>query len=139
MLIPDFNARLVRDNFIHFYPYVQCKHYCCNFYGTPLWFLFSQCVSGACIACRKALKALWKLSPITHCNVIALVAESKPFEISIKQHCCKFSNGIGQHDSDVLGVTPFLSTIIIMWKYLVCIIVWSWSKCVLQHDYEELV
>ncbi len=28
----------------------------------------------ACIAWRKALSKIWKLSPMTHCDVVALVA-----------------------------------------------------------------
>ncbi len=31
---------------------------------------------------------------MTHCNVIALVAESKPLEVSLRQCFCKFSTGI---------------------------------------------
>ncbi len=44
--------------------------------------LSSQGVSDACIAWRKALRKIWKLSPITHCDVVALLAESKPLDVS---------------------------------------------------------
>ncbi len=65
----------------YIHPYVQCKlfkQYCCIFYGAPLWLLSSQGVSDACIAWRKALRKIWKFSPITYCDVVVLVAESKP-------------------------------------------------------------
>ncbi len=39
---------------------------------------------------------------MTHCDVIALVAESKPLEVSLIQRFCKFSTGIDKYDSDVL-------------------------------------
>ncbi len=39
-------------------------------------------VSDTCIAWRKALRKIWKLSPMTHCDAVALVAESKPLEVS---------------------------------------------------------
>ncbi len=71
-------------------------------YGAPLWLLFSQGVSDACIAWRKALRKIWKLSPMTHCDIVALVAESKPLEVSLRQRFCKFSTGIDKYGSDVL-------------------------------------
>ncbi len=36
---------LFRADFGHIHPYVQCKlfqHYCCSFYGAPLWLLSSH-------------------------------------------------------------------------------------------------
>ncbi len=50
---------LFKAGFGHIHPYVQCKHfkqYCCSLYGAPLCLLFSQGVSDACIAWRKALR-----------------------------------------------------------------------------------
>ncbi len=63
--------------------------------------LSSQGVSDACIAWRKALRKTWKLSPMTHWNVVELVAESKPLEVSLRQRFCKFSTGIDKYGSDV--------------------------------------
>ncbi len=62
----------------------------------------SQGVSDACIAWRKALQIVWKLSPITHCTVVALVAESGPLDVCLKQQFCKFSTGIDKYGLDVL-------------------------------------
>ncbi len=45
---------------------------------------------------------IWKLSPMTHCDVVALVAESKPLEVSLRQRFCKCSTGIDKCGSDVL-------------------------------------
>ncbi len=59
-------------------------------------------MSDACIAWRKDLGKIWKLSPVTHCDVVALEAESKPLEVSLRQCFCKFSTGIDKYDSDVL-------------------------------------
>ncbi len=39
---------------------------------------------------------------MTHCDVVALVAESKPLEVSLRQRFCKFSTGIDKYSSDVL-------------------------------------
>ncbi len=55
---------------------------------------------------------------MTHCNVVALVAESKPLEGSLRQCFFKFSTGIDKFGSDFLKTAvniaqsnPFLSTI----------------------------
>ncbi len=64
---------------------------------------------------------------MTHDDVVALVAESKPLEVSLRQRFCTFGIGIDKYGTDVLKTVvnvarsnPFLSTVIIMWKYLVC-------------------
>ncbi len=45
---------------------------------------------------------IWKLSSMTHCDVVALVAESKPLEVCLRQCFCKFSTDIDKYVSDVL-------------------------------------
>ncbi len=119
------NVNLFKADFGHIHQYVQCKHfkqYCCSFYVASLWLLFSQGLSDACIAWRKALGNIWKLSPMTHCDVVALVAESKPLEVSLGQ---RFANlglvliNMALMSSRLLlmlhRVILFLSTLIIMW------------------------
>ncbi len=39
---------------------------------------------------------------MTHCNVVALVAESKHLKLSLRQCFCKFSTGIDKYGSDIL-------------------------------------
>ncbi len=39
---------------------------------------------------------------MTHCDVVALVAESKHLEVSLRQHFCKFSTSFDKYGSDVL-------------------------------------
>ncbi len=45
---------------------------------------------------------MWHLSPMTHCNVVALLSDYNPLDVSLKQRFCKFSNGIFKHGSMVL-------------------------------------
>ncbi len=117
------SLNLFKADFGHIHPYVQCKQYCCSFYGAPLWLLSSQGVSDVCIAWMKALRKTWKRFPMTHCDVVALIAESKPLEVSLRQRFCKFSAGIDKYGLDVLKTIVnvarsnlFLFTVIIMWK-----------------------
>ncbi len=39
---------------------------------------------------------------MTHCNIVALVAEGKPLEVMLRQRFCKFGAGIDKYGSDVL-------------------------------------
>ncbi len=71
---------LFKADFGNIHPYVQCKlfkQYIWGCYGAPLWLLSSSGVSDAWLAWGKALRKIWKLSPMTHYNVVALVAECK--------------------------------------------------------------
>ncbi len=54
-------------------------------------------------------KKIWKLSPKTHCNFVALVAESKPLEVSLRQRFCKFSTGIDKYGLDVLKSVVYVA------------------------------
>ncbi len=84
--------------------YIPARIQCYGIYGAPLWLLSSQGVSDACIAWRKALRKIWKLSPMTYCDVVALVAESKPLEVSLRKHFCKSSTGIDKYGSVVIKI-----------------------------------
>lgn len=86
---------LFTADFGHIYPFLQCKlfgQYCCSFYGSPLWSFKSY--DTICVAWRKALRKLWRVSPRTHCEIIALLSDSKPLEKSLMQRFCRFGNSI---------------------------------------------
>ncbi len=96
---------LFRADFGNVTPYVQCKlfkQYCCCFYGAPLWRFSSNAVKDVCIAWRKALRKIWRVPPMTHCNVIAILSESKPLELGLMSRFCKFYNGITENGTNVL-------------------------------------
>ncbi len=78
------------------------KQYCCNFYGASLWLLSSHIVSKACTAWRKALRKRWRLSPMTHCDVITLISDCIPLEVSLQLRFCKFSSNILKYGSNVV-------------------------------------
>ena len=92
-------------DFGHIYPELKCKlfkQYCCNFYGAPLWLLSSCNVENVCIAWRKALRQIWKLSPMTHCNIITCLSNSIPLHVSLQKRFCKFVYGIQQYGSSII-------------------------------------
>ncbi len=73
-------------DFAHIYPFLQCRlfnQYCCSFYGAPLWKFVHY--NNICAAGWKALRKMGCVSPMTHCNIITLLSESKPLELSLMQ------------------------------------------------------
>ncbi len=42
---------------------------------------------------------MWHVSPMTHCNIIALLSVSKPSELGLMQRLCKFGKAIFQKGS----------------------------------------
>ena len=51
-------------------------------------------VSVVCVAWRKALRRVWRLSPRMHCNTIYLVSECEPMEVIIQRILINFANSI---------------------------------------------
>lgn len=81
---------MLMSDFGHIDPYYTCKlfkQYCCSFYGAPLWSF--QFHGDICIAWRKALRKLWRLHPQTHGNILSIISNCIPLEISLYK---RFSN-----------------------------------------------
>ncbi len=76
--------------------------YCCSFYDAPLWLLSSHIVNKACTVWRKALRKMWRLSPMTHCDVITLISDCIPLEMSLQLRFYKFSSNILKYGSKVV-------------------------------------
>ncbi len=84
-------------DFGHIYPFVQCRlctQYCCSFYVAPLWNFVHY--NNICTAWSKALRKMWRVLPMTHCNITTLLSESKPLELGLMQRFCKFGKTIFQ-------------------------------------------
>ncbi len=55
---------------------------------------------------------MWHVSPMTHCNIITLLSESKPLELGLMQRFCKFGKNTsrkGQNLLNQLVILPFMS------------------------------
>ena len=97
--------KIFRADFGRLYPETQCDlsiTYCSSFYGAPLWNICSATFKQLCAAWRKCLRKIWRVHPMTHCDVIALLSHCKPMEIGIQQRFCKFVANIFQNGSPVL-------------------------------------
>ena len=96
---------IFRADFGRLYPEIQCDlfiTYCSSFYGAPFWNICSATFKQLCAAWRKCLRKIWRVHPMTHCDVIALLSHCKPMEIGIQQRFCKFVANIFQNGTPVL-------------------------------------
>ncbi len=95
----------------HILSYLQCKlfkQYCCSVYGAPLWHLSSHIVNKTCTARRKALRKICRISPMTHCDVITLISDCIPLEVSLQLRFCKFSSNILKYGSKVVKTVAII-------------------------------
>ncbi len=94
------------------YPFLQCRlftQYCCSFYRATLWNFVHY--NNICTAWIKALRKMWRVSPMTHCNIITLLSESKPLELGLMQRFCNFGkfSRKGHLLFNKLVILPFMS------------------------------
>ena len=102
--------KICRVDFGRLNPEIQCDLLivcCSSFYGAPLWNISSATFKQLCSAWRKCLRKIWRVHPMTHCDVIALLSHCKPMEIGILQRFCKFVANIFHNG------TPVLRTIVL--------------------------
>ncbi len=105
------------------------KQYCRSFYGVSLWFLSSHIVNKACTAWRKAVRKMWRPSPMTHCDVITLISDCILLEVSLQLRFCKFSSNILKYGSNVVKTVAnvalkeihYLPIVIIFKKLLISV------------------
>ena len=101
---------IFRVDFGRLYLETQCDlfiAYCPSFPGAPLWNICSATFKQLCAAWQKCLHKIWRVHPMTHCEVIALLSHCKPMDIGIQQKFCKFVENIFQNG------TPVLRTIVL--------------------------
>ncbi len=48
------------------------------------------------------MRQIWRLPPMTHCNLVALISDCTPLEFNLMKRFCKFYNGINVNGTDVL-------------------------------------
>ena len=101
-----------RADFDSLYSELQChlfRTYCCCFYGAPLWNLCGNSFKQPCVAWQKCLRKIWRAHHMTHGNIIALLSECKPIDVSIHQQFCEFTTNLFQYGSSVLRAIASIS------------------------------
>ena len=100
------------SDFGHIHPVVKCHlfdKYCCSFYGSPLWLLHGNAVNNLCIAWRKALRSLWKVHPMTHCDIIYALSGCEPLKVQLCRRFVKFIKKCLHSDNEVVRTVSKLS------------------------------
>ena len=99
---------IFRSNFGHIYSSLQCrlfKQYCCSFYGSPIWSVISKGFNDICIAWKKALRKIWRISNRTHCDLVASLSDSVPLEQKLVQIFLRFKSKAFLHGCKLLKST----------------------------------
>ncbi len=78
------------------------KQYCCSFYGAPLFLLSDNKTKSLCTSWRRALRKLWKVDPMTHCDIVAALADCMPLEMQLECRFIKFFNDANQHRCSII-------------------------------------
>ena len=83
------------SNFGYAYSFTKCslfQQFCASFYGSPLWNLNGLRVQSLCVDWRKSLRSLWRVHPMTHCDVIAALSDQFPIKVSLERRFICFIN-----------------------------------------------
>ena len=81
------------SNFGHLYSLLKISvfaPFCCSFYGSPLWLLNSTAVHSLCVDWRKSLRMLWRVHPMTHCDIIAALSNQLPLHMNLEKRFTTF-------------------------------------------------
>ena len=65
--------------------------YCMNIYGSPLWKYYDKNLLEAFyVAWRKSLRRVWKISNVTHNNLLPFIHNCHPIDVILEKRCIKF-------------------------------------------------
>ena len=101
------------SNFGHLYSLLKISFFapfCCSFYGSPLWLLNSTAVHSLCVDWRKSLRMLWRVHPMTHCDIIAALSNQLPLHMNLDK---RFTTFIKKCLSSTNSVVNIISNIAI--------------------------
>ncbi len=92
--------------------FIKCKifqQYCCSFYGAPLWSLNGEATEDTCITWRKALRMLWGLHPMTHCDILAGLSNLNPLDVQLIYRFICFLKKCLDHDNATVKIVALIS------------------------------
>ena len=65
--------------------------YCMNIYGSPLWKYYDKNLLEAFyVDWRKSLRRVWKISNVTHNNLLPFIHNCHPIDVILEKRCIKF-------------------------------------------------
>ncbi len=102
---------LFKSDYGHTYSFLKGQlsvQYCCCYYCSPLWPLSGDGLDSPCVTWRKALRAIWRIHPMTHCDIIT-VTVGQPLILSFKSHFVKYINKYISCENGVVKTVVFIS------------------------------
>ena len=78
--------------------------FCGSFYGSPLWLLISTAVNSLCVNWRKSLRMLWRVHPMTHCDIIVALSNQLPLHMNLEKRFTTFINKCLSSTNSVVNI-----------------------------------
>ena len=102
------------SNLGHTYSFIKCslslfKQFCCSFYGSPLWNLNDPGVQSLCVDWRKSLRSLWRVHPMTHCDVIAALSDQLSIKVSLERRYIRSINKCLSSSNSIVNVISHIA------------------------------
>ena len=79
------------------FKYLQCdvlsnmiSTYCLDAYASHLWDYEDTRIERYYVAWRKAMRKVWKLPNLTHCNLLPVITNCLPLNIILEKRLLKF-------------------------------------------------
>ncbi len=87
---------LFMSDYGHIYSFLKGQlfvQYCCSYYDSPSWTLSDGELGSLCVVWRKALRAIWRIHPLTHCDIISAMTW-KFIDFNSFNKCISCENGV---------------------------------------------
>ena len=100
------------SNFGHTYSFIKCslfKQFWCSFYGSPLWNLNGPGAQSLCVDWRNSLMSLWRVHPMTHCDVIAALSDQFPIKVSFERRFIRFIKKCLSSSNSIVNVISHIA------------------------------
>ena len=108
----SFNSFISNSFFSYTYSFIKCslfKQFGRSFYGSPLWNLNGPGVQSLCVDWRKSLRSLWRVHPMTHCDVIAALSDQFPIKISLERRFIRFIKKCLSSSNSIVNVISHIA------------------------------
>ena len=86
------------------------NQYCCFYYGSQLWPLYNKEFTDLNIKWRKAIRRVWNLPYNAHCDMLPLISEHYPIDISLTSRFIKFMKSIIDSQNQTLSYVAKLQS-----------------------------
>ena len=83
--------------------------YCMSFYGSQILPLFNTCMETVYTAWRVAMRKVWRLPWVTHCNILPHISGNMGIDLWFAKRCINFLNMAYNSDNNVVRMISRMS------------------------------